>query len=732
MVNNRNIFNIPQTFSPIVQIVQAQTTFQEIRVMNSLTIEGFVNGKNFSRIIPITGQNVMIESPVSFAHLQSQQFFTDHILNGRDFNAWYRDSVKYRDSELQIIKGFWHISKLLVTQSITGMDLVNGENLTNLIIANAIHRPQLERYESELQYAFWKMCSQVRDYFSSPLRVGCSFKHFEEAPIQMSLATPASTLLVFRHLDKHFMIISSGCWSRLLLWNATEFKEIDLIASGNVLQWTYVPSYSKRLHLIAKNSFNICPNVYVNHIWTWDHTLQGKLMPLRQLSANAISDVLISPLKRNFFYVIIGAVVQEVVVPSGEITTEWSVQDVSGNLQFLPCTYDSLELSVTNGTSTHTIKLKPTSRFKRHWFKFGARSKRLEEKFKFFTEYMFLNKSSFMQLAKEAILNKKIRTVKKILSTIAPIHDEEDKTFQDEVDKVATSTTTNPNVGDALFDDIQNRIKDGAELFMDSSADVLKYVDSKYDVEEILDALEDGLLSSPKPDLKLENPVVGGALFDDMQNAIMDGADLFVDTSADLLEDGDDIVDVDEILGNSGHRPHAEVFDVHFGNQSTIRYPTESDSARSHSPNGFSGEVVALNVGAGREIRTLFGVVNPMSSDIISIYEDLYGSRPFQIISCSSPSSLTSWNMDQETLLIFLENRVTVQIFVFRGMMGFVHYLQVNMPSQVDYLRTALLPWAPCGCLSHFLVVTSKKYVRFLKAETVGNCFSEIIECNDY
>lgn len=688
-----------------------------------------MNGKNFSHIIPINGQDVTIESPVSFAHLQNQHFHTGHILNGMDFNAWYGDSVKYMDSDLQIIKGYWHINKLVVKQSMTGTDSINGESLTNLINAHTTNRPQLERYESELQFAYWKMCNQVRDYFTSPLRVGCSFKHFEETPIQMSLPSPASSLIVFRHLDEHFLIISSGCWTRLLLWNATEFKEIDLVPSGSVLQWTYVPSYSKQMHLIAKNNLNGCPNVYVNYIWTWD-SLQGKLMPLKQLSGHAISDVLINPLKRNNFYAIIGAVVQEVAVSSGEVITEWSVHDVSGTLRFLPCAYDSLELSVTNGTNTHTIKLKPTSRFKRHWLKFGTRSKRVEEKYKFFTEYMFMNRSSFMQLAKEAILNKKITAAKKIFSTIAPNHDKEDKAFQDEVDNVAT--TANPNVGDALFDDIQNRIKDGAELFMDSSADVLEYVDSKYDVEEILDALEEGLLSSPKPDEKLETPVVGGALFDDMQNAIMEGADLFVDTSADLLEDIDDIVDVDEVLGNSGGELQGQLFEGHVRNQSTMSHPL--DSTRSYSPNSFSdnGEVVALHVGAGRQIRTLFGVLNAMSADQIFIYEDLHGGRPFQMISCSSPSSLTSSNMDQETLLIFLENRVTVQVYVFRGMMGFVHYLHVNLPSPVDYIRTAVLPWAPCGCRSHFLVVASKKYLRFLKAQSVGSCFSEIIECNDY
>lgn len=697
-----------------------------------MTIEGQVSGRNLSLIILNNGKDISIESPTSFTHLQAFDLRTNHLVNGLDFNAWYKDAVKYYDTALQTINGYWQVKHMRVKGSIQGENSINGNNLKSFLNAYDSNHQHLQQYQSVLQFAYWKMCSMVKDYFSSPLRVGCSFKHLEEQ-IPLNFAE-VSALLVFRHINKYYLMISSGCLSRLYLWGDTDFVEVDSIASGHIVEWTYVPANSAQLHLVAKNGA-FCPNVVQNTVWAWNR--EKRLVAARQIATDVLSDVLTSPQKRNFFYRILEGRVQEIKIPELTVTNEWLVQERPPlPLRFLPPSHDSLEVLVTNGVDIHRIYIKPSNRYKRHWLNFGTRSKRLEENYRLINELAFMNKTAFLKVVKEAIKNQKMKIVSKLVRpTGAPIDHGDTRN----IDSNPANTTDNPTVGGAIFDDIQNTIRGGVELFTDSSADVLKHFDAKYDIEGILDALEDRLLKSPDQSVHSNSEIVGGALFDDLQSLSKDGADLFVDVSAKVVSDLDRIIDLEEFLEETvGNVQSGE--DIHVGNQS-VDYGSYSgtDNSRSvYSPNILSsdGEVVALNVGAGRQLRTLYAVYNSKKatpdSDLILIYENLFIDRPFQTISCYKPSSLTAWQMDQETLLIFLEDKIKVQIYVFRGMIGFKPYLQVALPYAVDFLRTAILPWAPCRCLSHFLTAVSKKNVMLLKAETVGNCINEVIECNEY
>lgn len=693
-------------------------------MINELIVEGFVNGENFSHIIYLDGQNININSPITFLHLQTKDVSTTHTIDGLTFDEWHKDSLKYSDDYPQVVNGYWHVNRLTVKDSISGEDHINGRNIKSLIAAYESHRPQIEQYESEMQFSYWKMCTQVKEYFSSPLRVGCSFKHLTEA-MQLDVAGIQS-MLVFRHLDQYYMIFSTGCSSHLLLWNSTSFQEIEAISSGNVMEWMYVPSSSPLMHLVSRNA-KPCPNVYANSLWVWNS--QKRLVVVKQLSPNRLDDVMVHPMKRNYFYTIGDDKVREHKVPSNEITMEWVIPSSTGQVQqFLPSAYGSLEILVAGGDQIHTIQIKPSNRYKRHWLRFGARSKRVEEKYKLISQIALTNKTDFMKSAISSVLKKKLTTDFEIPYDLNDEMRQESRMMERSGTK-NVSTVNDPTLGGALFDDVQNRIKEGAKSLADINDNLLNRLDEKYDVEEILDLLEEEMLSRQYQSESPE-PVVGGQLFDNIQNMIQEGAETFTDASADTLEGLDKFIDLDKVFnelssdGRSGDNIPSQI-----GNSSHFRHSSSNN-------NSYDGEVVALRVGAGREIRTLYGVYNPektsSGNDVILIYENLLVDIPFQVINCNRPSSLTAWNMDQETLLIFLEEKRIIQIYVFRGMVGFVHYLQVKNHYAIDYLRTAFLPWAPCGCVSHFLMAATKNNVFFLKADTVGHCVNELIECNDY
>lgn len=695
-----------------VQKMSSKALFQDIRVLNKLFVEGFVNGRNMSLLIHLNGEDIRISSPMYFKHLQSRAFSTEHLVNGNHFESWYNNVLKYNDSKVQQIKGFWQINQLRVAETVRGEDTINGNNLKNVVETFKSHRPQLQSYESALRFAYWKMCSQIRDYFASPLRVGCSFKHFD-MPIELRVAS-VSSILTFRHREKSYMILSTECISRLYLWISTQFKELWILNSGIVKKWTYVPGNTDEIHLIALNQNVVCLNVVPNAMWVWNSKYRTMRMAMQ---LGAITDVTTNPLKMGYFYILNGNTVKEMSIPQSKATNEWQLESApASESRFLPPPYEALEVLIANGPGIQSIKIKPTNRYKRHWQTFGARSKRLEENYRIINDLSFMNKTAFLKLIRQ-----KIKAITRFVGPTPP---------PDTSSDFDVPSTDNPNVGGAIFDDIQATIKDGVGMFTDSSANVLSYFESKYDVEGILDAFEENLLSSP-PVTEKHEEVVGGAIFDDLQSFTKEGSSQFIDLSAKALADLDKIIDLEEIFDRLEEGRTAQV-----GNETVTQRFAQQGSTIAPFIHSQDAEVVALNVGTGLQIRTLYGVSSTTTlatgNDAILIYENLMIKTPLQVIPCNRPSSLTAWKMDQETLLIFLEDKIRIQIYVFRGMLGFKPYIHVNLPVPAWYLTTAILPWAPCGCMNHFLGVVLEKSVQFLKAETVGHCMNEIIECTEY
>ncbi len=64
-----------------------------------------------------------------------------------------------------------------------------------------------------------------------------------------------------------------------------------------------------------------------------------------------------------------------------------------------------------------------------------------------------------------------------------------------------------------------------------------------------------------------------------------------------------------------------------------------------------------------------------------------------------------------------------LQIFVYRGIQGFVKFTSFELPSIIFHLTSIHLPVAnPSECTKAFLVATMKKEIRFIEAKSCGYC----------
>lgn len=73
---------------------------------------------------------------------------------------------------------------------------------------------------------------------------------------------------------------------------------------------------------------------------------------------------------------------------------------------------------------------------------------------------------------------------------------------------------------------------------------------------------------------------------------------------------------------------------------------------------------------------------------------------------------------------IFFFNRLPpIQIFVYRGIEGFVKFTSFELPSFVSTLTSIHLPIQNAfGCAKSYLAVTMKKEIRFIEAKACGYC----------
>lgn len=110
------------------QVVTARTTFQQGRVLNSLTANHKVNDKNLHQVAQLSN-DILIESPISFKSVDIKNLFTEDQISGVNIEDWYDRSVWSQGKDQQTISGKWIVNKGLFKEDVSGNGLINGKNM---------------------------------------------------------------------------------------------------------------------------------------------------------------------------------------------------------------------------------------------------------------------------------------------------------------------------------------------------------------------------------------------------------------------------------------------------------------------------------------------------------------------------------------------------------------------------------------------------------------------------
>nr|XP_019548163.2 LOW QUALITY PROTEIN: uncharacterized protein LOC109418432 [Aedes albopictus] len=237
--------------------------------------------------------------------------------------------------------------------------------------------------------------------------------------------------------------------------------------------------------------------------------------------------------------------------------------------------------------------------------------------------------------------------------------------------------------------------------------------------------------------------------------------------SEKLLNSTIESAEVSDIIHPENLSPQEEY--NHFGNDTVIvvepeavdipeppvsedQLPTETPIARDiphggimiadnqHFPERSKGDVVAFHAGPHNKKRHLVAVSTVVHTvvqgdqDAIKIYTDIQTGKLYQVLPCHRPSHLTALELRDETILAFLEARQTVQIYIYRGMQGFVRLSNFKLTGPARAMAEVSLPQPlMIRCKLHYLAIsTEQNELIMLRAKTQGDCGLAVqVDCDD-
>lgn len=159
-----------------------------------------------------------------------------------------------------------------------------------------------------------------------------------------------------------------------------------------------------------------------------------------------------------------------------------------------------------------------------------------------------------------------------------------------------------------------------------------------------------------------------------------------------------------------------------------------------HFPERAKGDVVAFYAGPHNKKRHLVAVSTVIHTviqgdqDAIKIYTDIQTGKLYQVLPCHRPSHLTALELRDETILAFLEARQTVQIYIYRGMQGFVRLSNFKLTAPARAMAGVSLPQPlTIRCKLHYLAIaTEQNELIMLRAKTQGDCGLLVqVDCDD-
>ncbi|XP_059619593.1 uncharacterized protein LOC132263698 isoform X2 [Phlebotomus argentipes] len=686
------------------QTVETSASFQLARVLNSLTTSGEVNNQNI-RSVALLSSDLIITTPVSFDHLQVEDMFTEHIISGINFTNWHDNVLWRRKATNQTVSGRWVFKKCHIEESLEGDGAINQIDFANMMnfTGNWEKLAEKVKYTEKLNA---ELCRKVNSLLSRSRHDICFFRYFELHDSIWEKGEEISSHLFYENNGQSYFIYSAGCRSKLYQWLSGEkrFALLTTINTGQIIEWIHVEDDIGNAHLVASSLANDKCSESGSAVWKWNGFNLIKLTQMDQ----TFHSIQKNGLRPGHFY----AIDEENDVTEfdlrGESGEKWK-KPLSAAMKFIPQEIN-LGLAVTDGKHIKVIRRNSRRRRRR------------------------MSRAVDMSLEDD-------ETLVNLLKQYNPTDAFDVNIFDDAI------------VGDKLFDKFQELMKQGSKAFVDTTFELVEILnryeqnDDKH-VSASANATEVEVLMTKEVFLNtLKYVLAKKKILIDLAMGALSGTDQEVSHNSsftaanaqkinvtDLKEIAEDALNMwlMELLMNDKINEIADEEGHNLKSQPAIIYADKEPSFEE-----LTGEIIALTVGHPLHRRKLIAVASrrkstvPGRHDLIYLYENAIGESIFQTLPCHEPSGLTALHLRDETLLVFVEEGVEVQIYSYQGIEGFKKVSQFHLKSPALHLTSVSLPTSEDHRVN-FLVVTMMREILFLEAKMMGNCRVDVeVNCDD-
>ncbi|GAB0091527.1 female sterile (1) nasrat [Sergentomyia squamirostris] len=739
------------------QIIETSTSFQQVRVLNSLTTTGLVNEQNIRNVARLNS-DIVITAPVSFDHLQVDKVYSEHHISGINFTDWQNSALWKKRKDLQIIGGEWQLKNCIIEDSLEGNGSINEIDFVHMMSHFQGNRQKLLEKVDQTEKLYGEFCQKINSLLHESRHDICFFRYFERHSSIWEKGEKITSHLFYENNGEHFFIYSAGCLSKLHRWDWREkiFTLVATINAGQVDEWIHVDDVLGNAHLVANGSPNPKCNESGSFIWKWNGSGLFKFNQLDQY----YYDLLGNRQRPGYFYAIDQDNVVRELDLKGHSGDMWNTT-LQSPLKFIPQEVN-LGLAVTDGKRIKVIEQRQARRRKR----FPRNTDTTLDSISIQED----PEDSFASLLKEY----------------------SHMTKSDSSDSLAKELLDNEIVGDKLFDQFQDLIKQGSKTFIDTSFKLIELLNEYQDenqesgdydhvavsadnstIDHRINITKEQFLDTLKYVLTKKGFLVDAAMKALSEtNATSENSTFSVvkinGTTFGIEEDvldlwlmellvNDKINEIEEIntstpaptSSESSESSHNESVSlrVSFPDEKNLSAilagrrdwsePTVIYSEMDPSFEEFTGEIVTLYVGHPMHRRRLIAAASrrkstvPGRHDVIYLYENTIGERNFQTIPCQEPSGLTALHLRDETLLIFVEARVSVQIYSYQGIIGFTKLFSFELNSPALHLSTVILPVEE-DYRANYLVVTMSNEILFLEAKMMGKCRIDVeVNCDE-
>uniref|UniRef100_A0A1B0CMF7 Uncharacterized protein n=2 Tax=Lutzomyia longipalpis TaxID=7200 RepID=A0A1B0CMF7_LUTLO len=435
------------------QTVETSVSFQQARILNSLITTGLVNNQNI-RNVALLSSDLMIKAPVSFDYLEVENVFTEHLISGINFTKWH-DSVLWRSGkDNQTVTGQWVFKNCHIEEALDGRGTINKIDFVHMMTHLKGNPRKLAEKLEHTEKLYVELCRKIMNERRGRHDI-CFFRYFEPHYSIWEKGEKITSHRFYENNGQSFFIYSAGCHSRLHQWDPTEkrFNLLGTINTGQIDEWIHVEDALGDAHLVANGPANPKCNESGSAVWKWTGANLVRVTHMDQRFKSLIGNAL----RPGHFY----------AIDSGNVVTEYDLRGKSGekwkpslgatSLKFIPQEVN-LGLAVTDGKRIKVIQDKQMRRRRRI---IRATDSSAED----ITVANDDSDDSFVNLLKK---------YSEILKSNASVANESFEDFSE-----------NEIVGDKLFDQFQDLMKEGSKAFIDTTFELIEMLkDSEEKGEE--------------------------------------------------------------------------------------------------------------------------------------------------------------------------------------------------------------------------------------------------------